>query len=313
MRSEVNLELPSFFTVIKNVTYTWKNHFVVQLATLSVLSATFTVILSLLSLSLNLNRILVSWGESVKITAYLKDDLKPDAISKIESALRQFGEIRDVQFVTKERAQKTFSEQMARYSPDLLEDPEFSNPFPANFQISLSDRLAFLHIDEIAKKVSAISGVEDVSYGQDWVGNYSSLVSAFSRSTWFIAFVLLIGSAFVVGNSIRTSVSFRKDEIELLDLVGATQEMIWIPFVIDGILMGLAANCVALLVGYGIYEWGVNLFNSNLAFLALSSQFYYFDFIWVISSLALGAVVGGLSSYVCVQRVGGFHQRRRAS
>jgi hypothetical protein len=65
------------------------------------------------------------------------------------------------------------------------------------------------------------------------------------------------------------------------------------------------------LIGYGIYHWGVSLFNSNLAFLALTSQFYYLDYAWMAVALALAAAIGGLSSYVCVQRVGGFHRRRR--
>lgn len=303
--------MPSFNQIFKSISYTWKNHFVVQFATLSVLAATFTVIFSILSLSINLNRVLVSWGESVKITAYLKDELKETSTSAIENALKNIGEVKEVQFVSKDQAQKNFAEQMAKYSPDLLNDPEFSNPFPANFQMSLTDQLSFLHIDDIAKQVAAISGVEDVSYGQDWVENYASLVRAFSRSGWFVAFVLLIGSAFVVGNSIRTSVTFRKDEIQILDLVGATPQMIWVPFVVDGLILGTSASLIALGIGAGIYEWGLNLFNSNLAFLALTSQFYYLDIGWVLASLGMGALTGGLSSYVCVQRVGGFHTRRK--
>ncbi len=302
--------MPSFSQIFKSVSYTWKNHFVVQFATLSVLAATFTVIFSILSLSLNLNRVLVSWGESVKITAYLKDDLQEASTSTIETALKSIGEIKDVEFVSKDQAQKNFADQMAKYSPNLLNDPEFRNPFPANFQMSLAGQISFLHIDNIAKKVAAIGGVEDVSYGQDWVENYASLVNAFARSGWFVALMLLVGSAFVVGNSIRTSVTFRKDEIQILDLVGATPQMIWVPFVVDGILMGTSASLIALTFGYCIYEWGFNLFNSNLAFLALTSQFYYLDVVWIAASIALGALTGGFSSYVCVQRVGVFLSRR---
>ncbi len=302
--------MPSFSSIFKSISYTWKNHFVVQIATFSVLVATFTVIFSILSLSFNLDRILVSWGESVKITAYLKDDLPADAVSKVESALREVSEIREVQFVSKDEAQKNFAEQMAKYSPDLLNDREFSNPFPANFQMNLADQGLYRNIAEIAKKVSSIAGVEDVSYGQDWVENYASLVTAFSRSGWFVALVLLIGSAFVIGNSIRTSVNFRKDEIQILDLVGATRAMIWIPFVVDGTILGLGASLVALLIGYGIYMWGVNLFDSNLAFLTLTSQFYYLDMLWVMLALLLGSCVGGISSYVCVMRVGNFKLRK---
>lgn len=302
--------MPSFSAVLKSLAYTWKNHFIVQFATFSVLAATFTVIFSLLSLSLNLNRVLVSWGESVKITAYLKDDLDSDTISKVKSSLSQIGEIGDLQFVSKEEAQKSFIEQMAKYSPDLLSDREFSNPFPANFQMNLANRAAFREIESIAKKVSEIVGIEDVSYGQDWVENYASLVSAFSRSGWFVAFVLLIGSSFVVGNSIRTSVTFRKDEIEILDLVGATKPMIWIPFVVDGVLMGIGSSTVALGFAYGIYAWGLDIFTSNLAFMALTSQFYYLDVGLILFCILLGALVGGLSSYVCVQRTLGFRSLR---
>lgn len=300
--------MPSLASILKSIAYTWRNHTVVQFATFSVLVATFTVIFSILSISMNFNRILVTWGESVKVTAYLKDDLKPEAVSAVETSLNQVGDLRDIQFVSKEEAQKNFTTQMAKYSPDLLSDPEFANPFPANFQMNLSDRASYTKIEEIVKRVAQITGVDDVSYGQDWVENYSALVTAFSRGGWFVALVLLIGSAFVIGNSIRTSVNFRKDEIEILDLVGATKKMIWVPFVVDGTILGLASSVVALLIGYGIYIWGVRLFDSNLAFMALTAQFYYLDFGWIVSGMLLGASVGGVSSYFCVRTVNGIRK-----
>jgi cell division transport system permease protein len=287
--------------VFKHIRFSWKNHFGVQFSTLTVLTATFTVIISLLSLSFNLKSILTHWGESIQITAYLKDDLSPESISRVESQLKGMNEFSKVSFVSKLAAQESFSHQMAKYSPNLLEDKEMANPFPANFQMDMAGQESFSRLQDLAKTILAFDGVEDVSYGEDWVENYSGLVSVFSRSGWIIACMLLIGSLFVVANSVRTSIMHRQDEIRILDLVGATKSMIVAPFVVDGALMGVAASTFALLFSLGIYLWGLKLFESNMAFLALTSQFHYLGAVWYFLVVFIGGLSSAASSYWCVR------------
>ena len=290
-------------SIWKHIRFSWGNHFGVQLATLTVLTATFTVIISLLSLSLNLRNILVHWGESIRITAYLKDDLTPEAVSKIEASLKSMNDFSRVQFISKEDAQKSFSSQMAKYSPNLLEDKDLANPFPANFQMDIADRSSFSKLQDIAKSLMGFQGVEDVSYGEDWVENYAGLVTTFSRSGWFIAFMLLVGSLFVVANSVRTSIMHRQDEIKILDLVGATRSMIVIPFIIDGAFIGVCASALAIFISFTIYQWGLNLFESNLAFLALTSHFSYLGMGWFLLVILSGGLSSALSAYWCVRNI----------
>jgi len=295
--------MPSWSTIYKSIKYSWTNHTGIQIATYSVLVATFTVIFSIFSLSINLKRVLVHWGESVQITAYVKDGTSSESISKIESALQDMGGFKDLNYISKEQAQKIFEAQMGRYYPDLMNDPEFVNPFPANFQLTLGSSADFNNIEQVAGQIMKINDIEDVSYGQDWVKNYASLVSTFSRSGWLVVIVLLIGSAFVIGNSIRTSIAHRHDEIQILELVGATSRMIWVPFVVDGALMGMLATLSALGIGYLIYIWGMSTFGSNLAFSALTSQFHYMTWSWFFATLMVGLLVGAVSSFLCVRSV----------
>ncbi|MGE3975007.1 MAG: cell division protein FtsX [Bdellovibrionales bacterium] len=292
-----------FSSIWKHIRFSWRNHFGVQLATLTVLTATFTVIISLLSLSLNMRNILVHWGESIQITAYLKDDLPIGAASKIEQRLKKMEEFRDIHFISKQDAQESFVDQMAKYSPNLLQDKDIANPFPANFQMDLASRMDYGDLQEIAKTIMSFEGVEDVSYGEDWVQNYAAFVTTFSRSGWFIALMLLIGSLFVVANSVRTSVMHRQDEIKILDLVGATNSMIVTPFIVDGALLGAAASTLAIVISYGIYQWGLNLFETNMAFLALTSHFQYLSWAWFLLAIVAGGASSALSAYWCVKQI----------
>jgi len=164
-----------------------------QLATLTVLASTFTVVVFVLSLSLNLRRILASWGDGVQITAYLHDDVSNETIQKLKTHFKTSKEFREVIYIPREKATENFRAQMANYAPDLLADADFANPFPASFRIVLNKGIAtdkdVTVLEETAANIKKLDGVEDVSYGQSWIHNYSSFVSTLYASSGVMALV----------------------------------------------------------------------------------------------------------------------------
>lgn len=286
---------------------TWVHHTGMQLATLTVLVATFTVVAFVYSLAINLNRVLVSWGESVQLTAYLVDDVNDGQIQALDQTLKSMREIANVVYTPSEKATENFKLQMAGYAPGLLADADFSNPFPASFRVTLKGGVRsdddIKRMETIAVRIGKVSGVEDVSYGQSWVKNYSAFIAALAASGGVVALILLAGSLFVIGNSIRTSIAARREEIEILELVGATSRMIRRPYVSEGLMMGFIATAVAIVANFGLYQWQVAVMNSSLAFTRLALLFEFMSVPTMAGFLASGAMLGALGAWLTVRRI----------
>lgn len=285
----------------------WVHHTGMQLATLSVLAATFTVVAFVLSVSLNLKSLLSHWGESAQMSVYLEDSITPEARHQVKAALESDARVGVVDFIAKEQATVAFKEKMTTYAPDLLEDSEFANPFPASYQVTLvkgvSGEILASTFEALAAKLSTFSGVEDVSYGQSWVSNYSSLVAALATSGWIIVLILMSGSIFVVGNSVRASISARRDEIEILELVGATPSMIRAPFVFEGAIMGFIAVVISLALNFGLHLWETKIMQSSIALARLAPSVSFFGVTTCLALIAAGTLMGAAGAYITVRRI----------
>lgn len=291
----------------KSFRRSWVHETGTQMATLSVLAATFTVVAFVFCLSLNLNRLLTQWGESVQMTIYVQDKISDQARLALQAELEGDKRFKSVEYIPKESATKLFKTQMATYAPELLTDDEFLNPFPASFQVKLKNGIPAEQVSSVlegaAKRLSSFSGVEEVSYGQSWVSNYSGFVSALSASGWVIAAILVAGSFFVIGNSIRASISARRDEIEILELVGATKSMIRAPFLFEGALMGTLAASIAVGVNFGIFVWQISLLESNAALARIAASVNFIGFTGIVSVIATGMMVGTLGAFLTVRQL----------
>lgn len=286
---------------------TWTQHTAMQVATLAVLAGTFTVISFSLLVYENLHSILSRWGESVQLAVYLEDELPQEEVGKIKNFISHLGEFETVEYISKEVAAQRFRKQMASYTPDMLLSEQYGNPLPASFELKLKQKMkdedSYQQIVGYAKKLKEVSGVEDVSYGQGWVENYAGLVDSFSYTSWILIVVLLSGSLFVIGNSIRHSISQRRDEIAVLELIGATYARIATPYIFEGAVMGLLASLGSLGLTYLTYLWQSAVFTQDLGFLGLQGAFGFIGWSLALAIVGLGTTFGALGSYLCVQRI----------
>ncbi len=291
----------------KSFRRSWVQHTGMQLATLSVLTATFSVIVFGFALATNLKRVLASWGDSMRLAVYLEDDLVESDIDKIRSELEKIGSIKDITFVPREAATESFRTQMASYAPDLLEDADFSNSFPASFQLSVKGGFAtekdLRHLEQLSAIIQKIPGVEDVSYGQTWVKNYSAFVSALYTSSGVLGLILVCGSLFVVGNSIRASIAARREEIEILELVGATSTMIRRPFVFEGFVMGALAVVFALILNFGFHVWQKSFMATSFVMARLVPVISFLDPLVLVAFIIGGGFVGAFGAWLAVRKI----------
>jgi cell division transport system permease protein len=213
----------------------------------------------------------------------------------------------EISYVPREIATENFKKQMASYAPNLLADADFSNPFPSSLRLTLdggvSNSVDVERLEKMAANIQKIKGVEDVSYGQSWVQNYSSFVSTLYASGGVMSVILLCGSLFVVGNSIRTSISARREEIEILELVGATSSMIRRPFVTEGFLMGGMAAIFALVFNGLLHIWQTSVMSSSVVLSRLVPLMSFLNVATIVGFLLFGAALGALGAWLTVRRI----------
>lgn len=290
---------------LKNIGRSWQKHFGMQFATVTVLTATFSAVIFMLSLGMSFQRVLTVWGEQIQISAYLNDGLNETMVSELKKSLESRSEVESVSYISKPQAATLFRDQMASYAPELMSDTEFATPFPASFQIRLRDEKSsggdVARLESFAKEVGKMEGVEDVSYGQSWVRNYSSFVGVLKGAGVALGLILLAGSLFVVANSIRTLISNRREEVEILELLGATHRHIRRPYIFEAIALCGVATIVALSLNAVFYGWLISYMKKSLAFARMAQEFSFLSPAQWLLAFAMGCLLGALGAWITVR------------
>ena len=291
----------------QHILRSFKGQLPVQLASLAVLVGTFTITALALTLHQNLHSLLTKWGSEVQVSVYLQDSATETQKEKVKEFLKQNELFKSVEYLSKEKAVEFFASKMGQLSPALLTDNSFANPLPASFEVEIEGgvKSASIYSDLVGltKIISQLPGVEEVSYGQGWVENYAAAIQVFSTVSLTLICVLLAGGFFVVGNSIRSSVSQRRDEIEILELCGATRWTIQKPYILEGLFMGFIAALISIAISYLLFSWGRLVWVQQLQFWSENISFRFMSLTTSLFLVLLSTAVGAIGSYMCVRRI----------
>jgi cell division transport system permease protein len=279
----------------------WRGRHSSVLSILTIAIAIFMLGLFLL-LSQHLDRMVAEWGRSAEFSVYLRDDATAMERDAIEAVLKAAPAITSVERVSKDGALARFRRDFPDLAPATAGVPE--NPFPA----SLEARLASASVDgaameKLAGRVGSMSGVADVRYDRRWLDRLAS-VGAFVRWAGFIlAAVLILAAALTVTNVVRLALYARRDEVEIMELVGAPMAFIRGPFVCEGIIQGGLGAALALL----LLRMGVDVARPRLAAVAAgvfdASSIQFLSMSTVSMLLAGGMLVGCLGGLVAARRL----------
>lgn len=288
----------------KHLIRTWSQHFALQIATMVVLTGTFTVISLSFLVHHNLDMVLSHWGDSIRMSVFLKDG--DEQSQSLEAWIQKQKGVENLKYISKSDAADLFKEQVKNFVPDMVFDSGSENPLPASYEIKFDrtwSKNRFNVLVDYAKSLAEFPEVDDVSYGQGWIENYAAVVEKFNTSSLLLIFVLLAGSLFVVSNSIRNSVSQRRDEIEILELIGTTPWKIRSPYIFEGFVTGLLSSTLSLVLCYLIFRWQMNVLDSGIG---LWGGQFVADFLSAKTMIAIifqGGIFGILGSYFCVSKI----------
>jgi cell division transport system permease protein len=201
----------------------------------------------------NMEEVLDQFGDDLRVTAYLESDLTGAALRALEDRVLAIPGVEGVQGVSQDEALERFRASVGSGSA-LLDGLEF-NPLPASLEISLrDDRRSAEGMEAVAKAIEGLAGVESLSSGRDWVEGYLRAVALVRAVGVGLGIILALATLLIVANTIRLGVFARRDELEILSLVGASRPFVQTPFLLEGALQGAAGGAIALGLLYALFR-----------------------------------------------------------
>jgi cell division transport system permease protein len=222
----------------------WRGRQSGALSTATIAVALF-VLGAFLLLTSNLERLGIEWSRAAEMSIYLRDEATPEDRAALERLIAPGPIVAGHEYVSKADALKRFRETFGELAQSA-ETPEDS-ALPASYEVRLQPGAgAQAPVDELAARIRQSPGVADVRYDREWLDRLLAAVSVIRGVGLALGAVLTIAAALTVANVVRLALYARRDEIEIMELVGAPQVYIRGPFVLEGILQGGIGATVAL-------------------------------------------------------------------
>ncbi|HEX2450030.1 MAG TPA: permease-like cell division protein FtsX [Gemmatimonadales bacterium] len=204
-------------------------------------------------IAVNLRQALQGLEERVEIVAFMLRGTPPETITLASQDVAAFPEVQDVEYVSEDQALERARRELVEFR-DAYRDLQV-NPLPASLEIRLKEGYRNAEsVERVAERLKGFSFVDDVRYGRDWVQRLDRL----RNLTGIVG--LVVGLAFasvavvIIGVTIRLTILQRAREISIMRLVGATNNFIRGPFLLEGALKGLLGGLLSLVLCYAGYR-----------------------------------------------------------
>jgi cell division transport system permease protein len=234
----------------------------------------------------NMEDLLGQFGDDLRVTAYLESEVSGEALRALKDRVLAIPGVEDVEALSQDEALERFRASVG--SGSALLDGLDINPLPASLEISLSDdRRSAEGMEAVAKAIEGLAGVESLSSGRDWVEGYLRAVALVRGVGVGLGMILALATLLIVANTIRLGVFARRDELEILSLVGASRPFVNTPFLLEGVVQGAAGGAIALGLLYALFHFALPGFEFGLELLVGTAPRFF------SSGEALILVAGG--------------------
>ena len=191
------------------------------------------------------NDLMNAWKKGIRIMAYLKQETPEAEIPELKKKIQNMYGVNDVRFISKEEGLKGLKNQMKRQS-SLLDNLR-ENPLPDTFEIRMiASSQSWGRVEMLAREIEKLSRVEAVEYGQRWLERFTNIFNLFRLAGYALGALFFMATIFFVANTIRLVLYSRREEVEIMRLVGAADSFIKMPFYIEGLIQGALGGIIGL-------------------------------------------------------------------
>jgi cell division transport system permease protein len=231
----------------------------------------------------------------VEVSIFLQDQIPTEQMESLRNALTEHPVVKEVQYESKEQAYEHFREIFAD-DPVLIESVD-EGVLPASFRVRLHDPEQFAVIES---QFANYPGVDQVSDQREVLDKFFRVMDGLKRGAWAVAILQLVAAAALISNTIRMTAFARREQTGIMKLVGATNWYIRLPFVLEGVLAGIAG---------GLLAGGLLIVAYRTIITDLRGEIYFMPFIRFAHVLGvvpllviIGAGIAAIASFLSLRR-----------
>ena len=248
----------------------------------------------------NFQNVVKTAEEGVSVTVFFNEGTSEDEILAVKSDLEKRTEVREIQYVSADEAWEGFKEEyLGEYADGFTENPLADS---ANLQIYLND---VSMQPALVTYIESITSVREVNRSEVTATTLSGLNLLIAYVSAGIIIVLLLVSIFLISNTVTMGISVRKDEINIMKYIGATDFFVRAPFVVEGILIGLIGSVIPLIIIYFVYTHVITYVVSRFTILSSLLNFLPVETVFnslIPISLLIGIGIGFFGSFITVRK-----------
>ena len=270
-------------------------------ASLMIMCATMIIFGLFFIIGENINHIMNELEMQQGMQVFIKEEATEKEISELGDKIKALSEVNQVEFVSKEDALKQMKEKVGD-KQFLLSGYDENNPFPASYVVTLTD---LKESDNVQKEIENFDNIKSIQRRGDTVNALLRVANFVRILSGAILILLVVISIFIIANTIKLTVHARRREISIMKYVGATNNFIRWPFIVEGIIIGVVAALISIMLLGVLYNVVSNkilsIAGSNIINISLLTFSDMFTLIIVVY-LALGIGIGTLGSMISMRK-----------
>jgi cell division transport system permease protein len=275
-----------------------RGDFRLHLLSIFSVSVAFVCMAAALLVVVNVQSLRDVWAKSGRASVYLRKEASRAAGAEIEQALRATPKVKTVRFVTSEDARREVLE--GRSDAVLSQLP--ADAFPASIEVTLDDDASASRVKGLSDMLTVLPQVESVETYQSWTERLASLLKAGVAAAALLAAVVLAAVVSVVASTIRLTLQRRRIEVEVMKLVGATDDYVRRPFIIEGAVQGAVGSLLAIALVGALFLIVQSRFDAELGLLVGMSP-RFLPWYAALAMVATGGALGAAAAYGSLRRL----------
>lgn len=276
----------------------WRGFKTALIATATITVA-FVVLGGFLILTSNMERVFTRWQDAAEFSVYLSDAVTPAQRTAIEQTLRDSAVVAALEFVSKEEALQRFKQNfgtLAEAAGDFQ-----ANPLPASVEVRLRPGANPSEVASLAEIATGLAGVADVRYDRQWIQRLMYAVDVVRAGGFMLAALLVFAAALTVASVVRLALFARREEIHIMQLVGAPIAYIRGPFIVEGFIQGGLGAIAALIVLWITFFVVRRRADAWLAGAVDPAALVFLPVPIAAALLAAGAMVGAIGGFIAAR------------
>ena len=273
----------------------------VNVVTVGTITIALLIISYFLLIFLNLEGLADTWSNRVQVTVYFDQEPSPPDLSQLKARIQSLAGTERVDYVPKEDAMRRFRARLK--GQESLLDGVTADVLPASLEITLKRGSRGTDAVEVyVAQLKKLPAVKEVQYGEEWVRRFTTFMNFMRLVGLLLGGFLVLAVVFIVSNTIKLTIYSRKEELELLSLVGATRMFIKAPFLIEGLLQGMIGALLTLVLLVASYFAFLHNAGNFLSFNPADAGLSFLPAEFVAGILFSGMALGFLGSLTSLKR-----------